>query len=240
MSMLIVPTDTPGVEILRNVGVGMEREEHWSHAHIQYKDVRVPADHMLGKPGSAFAIAQTRLGGGRIHHAMRTVAQVRKAFDALCERALSRNVRDGRLADLQMTQEKIADSWIEMEQFRLLVLRTAWKIDRMKDYRKVRGDIAAIKVATPKVLHDVTQRALQLHGALGVSNDMPFVRMLITAYSLGIADGPTEVHKVTLAKQVLRDHQAHEGLFPSQHLPSATEAARERFATLLESEIGNL
>jgi acyl-CoA dehydrogenase len=240
MSMLIVPTDSPGVEIIRNVGVGMESEEHWSHAHIRYKDVRVPNDQMLGQPGSAFAIAQTRLGGGRIHHAMRTVAQVRKAFDMLCERALSRTVRSGRLADLQMTQEKVADSWIEMEQFRLLVLRTAWKIDRYQDYLKVRGDIAAIKVATPRVLHDVAQRALQLHGALGISNDMPFVQMLISAYSLGLADGPTEVHKVTLAKQVLRDHEGHEGLFPSEHLPSREAAARARFADLLEAEVGNL
>ncbi|MCA9502017.1 MAG: acyl-CoA dehydrogenase family protein [Spirochaetaceae bacterium] len=240
MSMLIVPTDTPGVEIVRNVGVGLEGEEHWGHAHIRYTDVRVPADHMLGKPGSAFVIAQTRLGGGRIHHAMRTVAQVRKAFDLLCERALSREVRAGRLADLQMTQEKIADSWIDLEQFRLLVLRTAWKIDKYNDYRKVRGDIAAIKVLTPRVLHDVTSRALQLHGAIGVSNDMPFVSMLISAYSLGIADGPSEVHKITLAKQILRDRRAHEGLYPSGHLPSLEAAARERFADLLEAEIGNL
>ncbi len=240
MSMLIVPTDTPGVEILRNVGVGLESEEHWSHAHIRYNDVRVPADHMLGAPGSAFVIAQTRLGGGRIHHAMRTVAQVRKAFDMLCERALSRRVRNGLLAEFQMTQEKIADSWIDLEQFRLLVLRTAWKIDRYHDYKKVRGDIAAIKVLTPRVLHDVTQRALQLHGALGVSNDMPFVGMLIAAYSLGIADGPTEVHKITLAKQILRDYRGSEDLFPSYHLPTAREAAKARFAELLEAEVGNL
>ena len=103
-----------------------------------------------------------------------------------------------------MTQEKIADSWIDLEQFRLLVLRTAWKIDRYHDYKKVRGDIAAIKVLTPRVFHDVTQRAIQLHGALGVSNDLPLVGMMISAYSLGIADGPTEVHKITLAKQILR------------------------------------
>ena len=115
----------------------------------------MPADHLLGKPGGAFVIAQTRLGGGRIHHAMRTIAQLRRAFDMMCERALSRDVRGGKLADLQMTQEKIADSWIEIEQFRLLVLRTAWLIDRYKDYKKVRKDIAAVKVAMPKVLHDV-------------------------------------------------------------------------------------
>ena len=140
---------------------------------------------------------------------------------------------------LQMTQEKIADSWIEMEQFRLLVLRTAWKIDRYQDYKKVRGDIAAIKVATPKVLHDIVQRAAQLHGALGVSNDMPFVGQLINAQTMGIVDGPTEVHKVTLAKQVLRDYEAHEGIFPNQHIPSRHEKARERFAALLDIVAAN-
>ncbi len=240
MSMFIVPTDAPGVNILRNVGVGFEHPSHASHAYIRYENVRVPADHLLGRPGGAFVIAQTRLGGGRIHHAMRTVAQLRKAFDMLCERALSREVRGGRLADFQMTQEKIADSWIEIEQFRLLVLRTAWLIDRYKDYKKVRRDIAAVKVAMPKVLHDVVYRAMQLHGSLGVSDEMPFANMLLGAAVMGIADGPTEVHKITLAKQVLRDYKASDGLFPSAHLPTRKAAARERFAELLESEVGNL
>ena len=176
MSMFIVPAETPGVEIIRNVGVGGEPEGHGSHGYVRYNDVRVPADHLLGGEGSAFVIAQTRLGGGRIHHAMRTIAQVRKAFDMMCERALCRQTRTGSLASLQMTQEKIADSWIEIEQFRLLVLRTAWLIDKHKDYKVVRKDIAAMKVAMPKVFHDVVQRAMHLHGALGISNEMPFVR----------------------------------------------------------------
>jgi acyl-CoA dehydrogenase len=240
MSMFIVPTDTPGVNIVRNVGVGTERAEEGSHAYIHYEDVRVPADHLLGEPGSAFVIAQTRLGGGRIHHAMRTIAQVRRAFDMMCERALSRNTRGGKLAELQMVQEKIADSWIEIEQFRLLVLRTAWMIDKHNDYRRVRKDIAAVKVAMPKVYHDVVQRAMHIHGALGVSNEMPFSRMLIAAEVMGIADGPTEVHKVTIARQVLRDYEAVEGLWPSQHLPSRRDAARKKFADVLELEVGNL
>ncbi|HEU4427280.1 MAG TPA: acyl-CoA dehydrogenase family protein [Myxococcota bacterium] len=240
MSMFIVPTDTPGVNIVRNVGIGAERPEHASHAYIRYENVRVPADHLLGKPGGAFVIAQTRLGGGRIHHAMRTIAQLRKAFDMMCERALSRDVRGGKLADLQMTQEKIADSWIEIEQFRLLVLRTAWLIDKYKDYKKVRKDIAAVKVAMPKVYHDVVYRAMHLHGSLGVSDEMPFAGMLLGAAVMGIADGPTEVHKVTVARQVLREYKGTDGLFPSGHLPSREAAARERFAHLLETEIGNL
>jgi len=241
MSMFIVPTDTPGVNILRNVGVGShEPEEYRGHAYIRYEDVRIPADHCLGEPGSAFVIAQTRLGGGRIHHAMRTVAQVRKAFDMMCERALSRETRTGRLADFQMVQEKIADSYIEIEQFRLLVIRTAWLIDRTGDYKRTRKDIAAIKVAMPKVYHDVVQRAMQIHGALGISDEMPFSGMMAAAQVMAIADGPTEVHKVTIAKQVLRDYKPVDGLWPSGHLPTRRAAARERLADVLEHEVGNL
>jgi acyl-CoA dehydrogenase len=214
--------------------------------------VRVPADHLLGGEGGAFGIAQTRLGGGRIHHAMRTIAQVRKAFDMMCERALSRQVRKsgtGRapgsavetvpLASLQMTQEKIADSWIEIEQFRLLVLRTAWLIDKHQDYRKVRKDIAAVKAAMPTVFFDVVQRAMHLHGALGISNEMPFAKMMVNAQVMAIADGPTEVHKITVARQVLKGYRPVEGLWPSGHLPARREAARARYADLLEHLVGN-
>ncbi len=240
MSMLIVPADTPGVKIVRNVAVGGEPDEEGTHGYIRYEDVRVPADHVLGEPGAAFVIAQTRLGGGRIHHAMRTIAQVRKAFDMMCERAVSRRVRGGVLGDLQMTQEKIADSWIQMEQFRLLVLRTAWLIDKYNDYKRVRKDIAAVKVAMPQVYHDVVQRAMQLHGSLGVSNEMPFARMTMHAAWLALADGPTEVHKVTLAKQLLRGYEAGDQRWPSAHLPTRRAAARERFAAVIEREVGNL
>jgi acyl-CoA dehydrogenase len=240
MSMFIVPAETPGVEIIRNVGVGGEAEGHGTHAHIRYRDVRVPADHLLGDEGGAFVIAQTRLGGGRIHHAMRTIAQVRRAFDMMCERAVSRTTRHGALGSLQMTQERIADSWIEIEQFRLLVLRTAWLIDKYQDYKRVRKDIAAVKVAMPKVFHDVAQRAMHLHGALGVSDDMPFASMLIGSEALAIADGPTEVHKVTLATQLLKDYKPVEGLFPSGHLPTLQEEARARYADLLEHEVAEL
>jgi acyl-CoA dehydrogenase len=237
MSMLVVPTDTPGVEIVRNVATGVERAGEGSHAYIRYHDVRVPADHLLGEEGGAFVIAQTRLGGGRIHHAMRTIAQVRKAFDMMCERAVSRTTRYGPLASLQMTQERIADSWIEIEQFRLLVLRTAWLIDRYQDYKRVRKDIAAVKVAMPKVYHDVVQRAMHLHGAIGVSSELPFMSMLAGAEALAIADGPTEVHKVTLATQLLKDYRPVEGLWPSQHIPTRREEARARYADRLELEI---
>jgi acyl-CoA dehydrogenase len=237
MSMFIVPADAPGLTTVRNVGVGGEREG--SHGYLRYENVRVPAENLLGDEGGAFVIAQTRLGGGRIHHAMRTIAQVRKAFDMMLERAVSRQTRSGPLAKMQMTREKIADSWIEIEQFRLLVLRTAWLIDKHRDYKKVRKDIAAVKAAMPKVYHDVAQRAMHLHGALGVSNEMPFAGMLLAAEALGIADGPTEVHKITLARQLLRDVEPVEGLWPSGHLPTRREAARERFAEALELAIGD-
>jgi acyl-CoA dehydrogenase len=237
MSMFIVPAETPGINIIRNVGLGAESSEHGTHGYIRYEDVRVPEDHLLGGEGQAFVIAQTRLGGGRIHHAMRTIAMARKAFDLMCERALSRQTREGPLAKMQMTQEKIADSWIEIEQFRLLVLRTAGLIDKHQDYKVVRKDIAAVKVAMPQVLHDVAQRALHLHGALGVSNEMPFVGMMIGAEALALADGPTEVHKETLARQLLKQYQPVDGLFPSEHIPTMRDAARARFADLLEHEV---
>src|SRR5438445_6711649 len=233
MSMFIVPADTPGLSILRNVGTGGESADEGSHGYLRYDNVRVPADHLLGGEGQAFAIAQTRLGGGRIRRAMRTIAQVRRAFDMMCERALSRQVRKsgtGRapgsavetvpLASLQLTQEKIADSWIEIEQFRLLVLRIAWLIDKHQDYRKVRKDIAAVKAAMPTVFFDVVQRAMHVHGALGISNEMPFAEMMATAQVMAIADGPTEVHKIPVARRALQAYQPDECLGPSRHLPA--------------------
>jgi len=236
-SIFLVPTDTPGVEIIRNVGVGAGGEiGGGNEGYVRYTNVRLPYDALLGERGAAFVIAQVRLGGGRVHHAMRTVGACRHALELMCQRAVSRTTRDGRLADLQMVQEQIADSWIAVESFRLLVLRTAWLIDKHKDYQKVRKDIAAIKVAMPKVYHDVATKAAHLHGALGVSNEMPFMRMVTSALVMGIADGPTEVHKVTLAKQILKDYQPDNDLFPSYHIPKLQDEARKRFA----KELGEL
>jgi acyl-CoA dehydrogenase len=240
MSMFLVPTDTPGVEIVRNVGLGMEHEGEGSHALIHYDGARVPSSALLGGEGQAFAIAQTRLGGGRIHHAMRTIGLAQKAIDMMCERALSREVAGGLLADKQLVQAYIADSYAQLAQFRLFVLHTAWSIDKHNDYRKVRKDIAAVKVLMPTVLHDITMRAMQVHGALGVSNEMPFAGMLLGSVVMGLADGPTEVHKVTVARQVLRDYRASDDLWPTQHLPKRRAAAREKLAAHLELEVGNL
>ena len=163
---------------------------------------------------------------------MRTIGQVKKSFDMMCERVLSRHTQGGLLADKQMVQEKIADSWTEIEQFRLLVLQTAWKIDKYKDYLKVRKDISAVKAIMPKVFHDVAARALHLHGSLGVTPEMPFAEQVIESFHMGLADGPTEVHKVTVARQVLRDYTGTNGLFPTQHIPSKREAAEAKFAAM--------
>lgn len=231
MSMFVVPADTPGIEIIRNVGVADDPEA--THAYLNFAGVRVGSDCLLGEPGAAFAIAQVRLGGGRVHHAMRVVGQAQGALDALCERALSRSTQGSLLADKQMVQEKIADAWIQLEQFRLLVMRTAWRIDKYHDYQKVRKDIAAVKAAMPKVLHDIASSALQVHGSIGVSTEMPFVGLIVRAYQMGLADGPTEVHKVTLARQLLRDYEACEDLFPDYHRPTAAAAAAEKFRPVL-------
>ena len=232
MSMFIVPRDSPGWKIIRNVGYDTEKAP--THGYLQYDNLRVPADHMLGPRGGAFVVAQVRLGGGRIHHAMRTIGDARKALEMMCQRAISRTTQGELLAKKQMVQEKIADSWIELEQFRLLVLRTAWLIDRHKDYKRVRGDIAAIKAIMPKVLHDIASRALHLHGSLGISNEMPFTEMVMQSYHMGLADGPAEVHKVTLAREVLSQFKATADLFPDYHLPLVRERAIEKYRKALE------
>ncbi|MEM8922153.1 MAG: acyl-CoA dehydrogenase family protein [Actinomycetota bacterium] len=241
-SMFLIPTDTPGVEIVRNVGLGYESEadDHGSHAYIRYNDVRVPADNLLGPRGGGFAVAQTRLGGGRIHHAMRTCGRVRRMFDMMCERALSRTTKGELLSQKQMVQEMIADSWIEMEMFRLLVLRTAWRIDKYQDYRKVRKDISAVKAAMPSVYRNVAARALQIHGSLGASWEMPFAKEVIESFHMGLADGPTEVHKVQVARQVLRDYAPTDDLFPTGHLPKRRAAAEAKYADVLERHLETL
>jgi acyl-CoA dehydrogenase len=233
LSMFVVPSDTPGLEIIRNVGLYGHAEGAGTHSYVRYNNVRIPKDHLLGGRGDGFIVAQTRLGGGRIHHAMRTVGLVRHALEMMAERALSRETQGEPLARKQLVQAMIADSWLELEQFRLLVLRTAWRIDKYQDYQKVRGDISAVKIAMPKVLHDVASRALQLHGSLGASDEMPFGAMVLESFHMGLADGATEVHKVTLAREVLKGFRPTEGLFPSEHLPKLRERAEARFADVL-------
>jgi acyl-CoA dehydrogenase len=158
----------------------------------------------------------------------------------MCERAISRKTREGTLAGKQSVQDAVADSYIELTQFRLFVLYVAWSIDQTHDARAVRKDIAAIKVLTPQVLHNIVQRSIQIHGALGVSNEMPLGGLWVAAAVMGLVDGPTEVHRTTVARQVLKSYQPVEGLWPSQHLPARLAAAREKFAGYIEHRVGNL
>jgi acyl-CoA dehydrogenase len=234
MSMLVVPAETPGIEIVRNVATMAEREEseEGTHGYIRYNAVRVPLDAMLGGPGQGFAVAQARLGGGRVHHAMRSVGQCQRAIDMMCERALSRRTQGTLLADKQAVQAFIADSEIELAQFRLLVLHTAWVIDT-QPHGAARAAISMCKVAMAKVLHDIVQRALHVHGSLGTTTELPLASMWMSVPQLALADGPTEVHRVTVAKQALKRYQPAVGLFPSEHLPPKREAARLRYADVL-------
>jgi acyl-CoA dehydrogenase len=233
-SMLIVPTGIPGLETVRNVGLANQKAEDGSEGYLRLRDARVPRENLLGERGQAFVVSQTRLGGGRIHHAMRTVGMMRRAFDMMCERSVSRETQGEMLAKKQLVQEMIADSWIELEQFRLFVLQTAWKIDRYHDYKRVRGDIAAVKALMPKVLMNVASKALQIHGSLGVTNEMPFGDMVMSAFIMGLGDGPTEVHKVTVARILTSQYKPSEDVFPSRHIPALRSAARLKYKDVLE------
>ena len=237
--MFLVPSDAPGVEIIRNVGVFGEPFGHGDHGYVRYNNVRLPADALLGEEGSGFTGSQTRLSGGRIHHAMRAVGTAQKALDMACERVLSRETKGSLLSDKQMVQESIADSYIQLRQFRLHVLYAAWLIDKHKSYnREVRREIAAVKVSAPKVLLDIVHRCLHLHGSLGASNETELGFMCMNVPWMGIVDGPTEVHKVTVAQQTLRHYQPSPELFPTYHLPKKIAEARARFADMIEHEVG--
>jgi acyl-CoA dehydrogenase len=234
MSMFIVPTDTPGIEIIRNVGVLNERDEldEGAHAYIRYSDVRVRADSLLGEPGGGFRVAQARLGGGRVHHAMRTVGKCQRALDMMCERALSRKTKGERLADKQFVQDMISLSRLQLEQFRLLVMKTAWIIDN-EPHGAARDWIAMTKVVTPQIQLDIIRRAVHIHGSLGATHETPLGAWWSALPQLALADGPTEVHKVTVAKGTLRGYDAAPGLFPTEHLLPKRAAARARYADIL-------
>lgn len=237
MSMFVVPAETPGIEIKRNVSTMAERDEldEGIHGYLSYHRVRVPLDAMLGGPGEGFKVAQARLGGGRVHHAMRTVGKCNRALEMMLERAVSRRTQGERLADKQAVQAMIADSHIELQQYRLLVLNTAWVIDN-RPHGAARTQIAMCKVAMAKVYHDIVQRAVQIHGSLGTTHETPLADMWMGVPSLALADGPTEVHKVTVARQLLKNTEPAPGLFPTEHLPTKREAARRRYADVLKED----
>ena len=185
--------------------------------------MRVPLDHLLGPEDGAKVLAQRRLGGGRIHHAMRTIAQCKLAFDMMCERALSRESHGKIIAEHQMVQEKIADSYAAIRMLRLFVLETAWKIDNTST-QETRTDIAAVKYTMAKVLREVSFNALHILGSLGTTDLTPLQAMYAAAPTMGIADGVDEVHKATVARNVLKGYRPHEGYWPTEYFPAKREA----------------
>jgi acyl-CoA dehydrogenase len=233
MSMFFVPSDTPGIRVLANIGLGHEAYGEGMHAHVRYENVRVPVENLLGGEGQAFAVAQRRLGGGRIHHAMRAVAGAKKQFDMLCERVLSRTTQGSLLAEKQMIQEAVADSWIQIQQFRLLVLYTAWLIDQSST-AATRQYISACKVLAAEILVDIGSKTQHIHGALGVSNLM---NLTGGSGGMGIVDGPTEVHKVTVARQVLKDYTPSPDMWPTEFRPRKLVDARRRFDEILDRRV---
>ncbi len=240
MSMFIVPTDTPGFEIIRNVAIAGEGDpEDGAQCHVRYNKVRVPLDYMLGNPGEGFKVAQARLGGGRIHHAMRTVGKCQRFIDMMLERAVSRRTKGRMLGDHQLVQAKIADSIIELEQFRCMVLKTAWIIDEIEAGRMPHGasrnHIGMCKVAMANVYGNICGRALEIHGSLGISLDMPLAQAFGGYMSLAFADGPTDVHRSQLARAYLRKATPAPGMFPTEHIPTRLAEALKRYPNAREN-----
>ena len=234
-SMIIVPVTTPGVTIVRDVASMDDPEVSYgkfgNHAEIIYDEVRVPAANLIGNEGDGFLLAQARLGPGRIHHCMRWLGQSKRAFDMLCERAVSRYTHGSLLADKQTVQNWIADSKAEMHAARLMTLHAAWKMDQVGASQS-RDEIAMIKYFGATVLYNVIDRALQAHGALGYSADMPLEAMYRAARAARIYDGPDEVHRQTVARRALKAYEPSER--PTEFIPDRARAAREKFAELLE------
>jgi acyl-CoA dehydrogenase len=203
-SMILVPRDTPGVTIVRNLPVfGYADQE--GHAEVLFDDVRVPASNLIAGEGDGFLIAQARLGPGRIHHCMRTIGAAERALELLCQRAVSRETFGKPVATRGNILDWIAEARIDIEMARLLTLKAAWLMDTVGN-KHARTEIAAIKVAAPNVALKIIDRAIQVHGGGGVSDDFPLAWMYAHIRTLRLADGPDEVHKLTIARQELRRH----------------------------------
>ncbi|MGQ4513875.1 acyl-CoA dehydrogenase family protein [Streptomyces sp. DW26H14] len=205
-SMVLVPRDTPGVEVRRGMHVfGYDDGHHGGHAEIVFDGARVPVRNLVGEEGGGFAIAQARLGPGRIHHCMRLIGMAERAIELMCVRAASRTAFGKPIAAQGVVQNWIADARVSVEQLRLLVLKTAWLMDTVGN-RGAHTEIQAIKIATPRAVLDILDRAIQLHGAGGVSQDYPLAELWAHARTLRLADGPDEVHQRSLARRELKKH----------------------------------
>ncbi len=209
ISQIIVPAGTPGVEVVRPVPVLGHTGHGWNtHCEVRYRGARVPASNLLGERGDGFRIAQKRLGPGRIHHVMRWLGQMQRAFDLMCTYALQREAFGSRLAEKQTVQNWIADSAAEIQGCRLMTLHAAGLIDAGEE---ARVEISALKFSAAKVLHDVVDRAVQTHGALGISGDSPLSQMYLAARFARIYDGPDEVHRMVVARRILKSYERGDG-----------------------------
>ncbi|WP_395659661.1 acyl-CoA dehydrogenase family protein [Nocardioides sp.] len=207
-SMVLVPRDTPGVEAVRGMEVfGYDDHEHGGHAELRFTDVRVPVSNLIGEEGTGFAIAQARLGPGRIHHCMRAIGIAEVAIELMCQRATSRVAFGRPLANQGVVRDWIAESRVRIEQLRLLVLKTAWLMDTVGN-RGAHTEIQAIKIATPRTVQWILDKAIQVHGGGGLSQDFPLAWAYAQIRTLRFADGPDEVHKNSLAKAEIARHGA--------------------------------
>jgi acyl-CoA dehydrogenase len=205
-SQILVPRDTPGVDVKRGMTVfGYDDGPHGGHAEIVFTDVRVPVSNVIAGEGEGFAIAQARLGAGRIHHCMRLIGMAERALELMCRRVLDRVAFGSPLADQGVIGEWIAESRVRIEQARLLVLKTAWLMDTVGN-KGAHTEIQAIKIATPLMTEWVLDKAIQAHGAGGVSQDFPLASLWSHARTLRLADGPDEVHRQSLARRELRKY----------------------------------
>lgn len=205
-SMVLVPRDTPGVEVRRAMQVyGYEDHSHGGHAEVVFDHARVPVSNLIGEEGGGFAIAQARLGPGRIHHCMRLIGMAERAIELMCQRAVARTAFGKPLAQQGVVQEWIADARVAVEQLRLLVLKTAWLMDTVGN-KGAHTEIQSIKIATPRTVVGILDQAVQLHGAGGVSQDFPLAELWAAARTLRLADGPDEVHQRSLARRELKKY----------------------------------
>jgi hypothetical protein len=212
-SMVLVPIDSPGVKIERMVPVFGSYDSPFGHGEVSFTNVRVPLDNIIAGPGRGFEIAQGRLGPGRIHHCMRTLGAAERALELLCRRSLHRVAFGKPLAELGANADVIANARIMLEQGRLLTLKAAWMLDEVGT-KGARSEISQIKVAVPNIALEIIDQAIQMHGAAGVSDDVPLAELFATIRTLRIADGPDEVHRALIAKLELRKYKA-KGLGPT-------------------------
>jgi acyl-CoA dehydrogenase len=236
LSAILVPAETPGLTFVRHVGLPEDPLGDGDHAYLRFEGLRVPRDNLLGERGGGFDVAQARLGGGRLHHAMRTIGSTRRTLDMMMERAVSRTTKGKQLSQHQIVQMDIAECWMSVEELKLVVLKAAWLIDQGRD-QEARIWIAASKVRCAQVAQKVSTKAVHFFGSLGVSNEMPLVPMITGAMIMGIADGPSEIHQMQIGRTLMKQATPQAGRFPTEHLPARKAAAQEWYAARTALEL---